>query len=157
MIVTCTSIGVYEHALTRGNKYKVINQENAKYRIKGDHGKRVWINQAYFDLGEVFVLQMMDWKFDDDILSWNIIEVTIVFNDGSSRWCNMTTPEKLVEHFKNPMTHPLGLFMDKLIIMKTLEKDDVEQTLRYLDSQGELEKATRPLNLEELDEDKDFA
>lgn len=38
-IVTCTSVGVYEHAITRGEKYKVINQNTEKYRIIGDHGK----------------------------------------------------------------------------------------------------------------------
>lgn len=143
-VVTCSSIGVYIHALTRGKHYDVVELKDDKYRIVGDHGKRVWISKSHFELGEVYVLQMQDWKFDDDITNWNIVEVTISFNNGSHRWCNMTTPGKLLEHFKNPMMEPPGIFMEHLIIMKSLDTNDVEKTLKYLDSQGELEKATKP-------------
>ncbi|WP_127534001.1 hypothetical protein [Paenibacillus kobensis] len=142
-IVTCTSVGVYKYALTRGKAYKVVDQDADKYRIIGDHGRRIWISKGYFETGEVPVMQMIDWKFDDDIMEWNIVEVTISFNNGSRRWCNMTTPDKLVEHFNHSMMDPPGMYIDNLIIMKSLDIDDVEQTLRYLDSQGELVGASR--------------
>lgn len=138
---------MYEHAITRGEKYKVINQNTEKYRIIGDHGKRIWISKWYFDLDEKFVLQMVEWNFDDNVSSLNIVEVTILFNNGSRRWCNITTPDKLVVHFENPRMDPPGLFIDNLIIVKSLERNDVEQTFKYLDSQGELEKATRLLDI----------
>ncbi|OWR32299.1 hypothetical protein CDO73_01435 [Saccharibacillus sp. O23] len=144
-LITCKIVGVYKHALTRGKPYEIIDYANDKYRIIGDHGRRVWVSQLYFDMGKVLLLHMKEWKFDDEIKDWDIIEVTITFDNGTRRWCHMTTPEKLVEHFKNPMMDPPGFFMKHLIIMKSLEITEVEQTLRYLDSQGELEEATKPL------------
>lgn len=133
--------------MTRGKQYEIVDQDRDKYRIIGDHGKRVWINHSYFYLGHVFVLQMTDWKFDDEITEWNFVEVTISLNNGSRRWCNVTTPEKLVEHFMNPMMDPPGFYMEHLIIMKSLDTATVDQTLKHLDSQGQLEKATIPLSV----------
>ena len=78
--------------------------------------------------------------------SYNFIEITITFDDGSSRWCLLTTPTKLTEHFKNEMIEPPGLNMRHLIIMKTQDINDIENTLRYLDKQGDLVFATIPLN-----------
>ncbi|MNK96286.1 hypothetical protein D3C87_1165590 [compost metagenome] len=144
-IVTCNCVGVYTHALTRGKHYDVVGHDEGRYRIVGDHGRRVWISQSYFELGLVPILIMIDWKFDDDVTAVNIVEVTITFNDGSQRWCNMSTPEGLVEHFKNPMMEPPGMHSRHLIIMKTLDYNDVEKMLKDLDSQGEPEEITIPL------------
>jgi hypothetical protein len=41
---------------------------------------------------------------------------------------------------------PPGLYMKHLIIMKAMNKEDVEATFRYLDSQNELVGLTIPLN-----------
>jgi 5-carboxymethyl-2-hydroxymuconate isomerase len=102
-IVTCNSIGVYEHALTRGRHYEIVDQDEDKYRIIGDNGKRVWISKGYFEAGKVPMLIMKSWQFDDDIETDNFVEITITFNNGTRRWCDLTTPKKLVEHFKNPI------------------------------------------------------
>jgi hypothetical protein len=101
--------------------------------------------QGHFDPGEGQQLIMQSWGFDDKVDTNNFIEVTISFNDGSKRWCNLTTPEKLTEHFKNSVIDPPGMSSRHLIIMKTLKYEEVEKTLKYLDSQGELEDATLPL------------
>lgn len=45
-IITCTTIGVYTHALTRGNKYILKNEVGDKYRIIGNYGKAVWISKV---------------------------------------------------------------------------------------------------------------
>lgn len=38
--IKCTIIGVYEHALTRGKIYEVSDEDEDKFRIVGDHGKK---------------------------------------------------------------------------------------------------------------------
>jgi hypothetical protein len=89
---------------------------------------------------------MSSWKFDDLIESYNFIEITITFDDGSSRWCLLTTPIKLLEHFKNETVEPPGINMRHLFIMKTLDINDIEKTLRHLDKQGDLLDSTIPLS-----------
>lgn len=65
--IKCTSIGVYEHALTRGKVYEIVGEDENKYRIVGDHGRRVWISKYNFTSIEQAVLIMKTWQFDDDI------------------------------------------------------------------------------------------
>ncbi|MHA6534603.1 hypothetical protein [Paenibacillus sp. BAC0078] len=144
-IIRCTNIGVYEHTLTRGKDYEVVDAVEDKYRIVGDHGRRVWISKDYFSTSNESVLIMQNWYFDDDIESNRFVEVTLSFSDGSKRWCNLTTPEKLVEHFNNEFMDPPSIHMKHLIIMKTLNTEVVEQTLKYLDNQNELIDITIPL------------
>lgn len=144
--IRCTSIGVYEQALTRGNVYEVIAKDAGKYRIVGDHGRRVWIPQNYFSTDKGTILIMQSWCFDHDIETDCFVEVTLTFNDGSRRWCILTTPDKLVEHFTSNSIDPPGIHIRHLIIMKTLNWEDVENTLRHLDHQGELEALTIALN-----------
>lgn len=147
--IRCTSIGVYEQALTRGKVYEVIAKDEEKYRIFGDHGRRVWIPRDYFSTEQGNILIMQSWSFDGDIETDCFVEVTLTFNDGSRRWCILTTPDKLVEHFTNNCMDPPGIYMRHLIIMKTLNWEDVENTLRNLDHQGELEVLAIPLMDEE--------
>ncbi|WP_422657522.1 hypothetical protein ACK8P5_17400 [Paenibacillus sp. EC2-1] len=87
-----------------------------------------------------------NWCFDDDIETECFVEVALTFNDGSRRWCILTTPDKLVEHFASNSIDPPGIHIRHLIIMKTLNWEDVENTLRHLDHQGELEALTIALN-----------
>jgi len=143
--VTCRSIGVYGHALTRGKNYEVLKEENDKYRVTGDHGKRLWIDKYYFIEGISEVPILISWHFDDDVNKFELVEVTLNFSDGAKRWCIVTTPEKLIEHFKDRDPNPPGFNIQNLIIIKTLKEQDVEKTLKYLDEQDELIKASRVL------------
>ncbi|MGO4541660.1 hypothetical protein [Paenibacillus sp. 2TAB19] len=145
-LVTCTSIGVYGHAITRGNVYLVVTEDEDKYRVIGNHNKRVWISKDYFTEGEVEVPVLRHWKFDDDLDDFDLIEVTIIFSNGERRWCIITTPQRLVRHFEKPNLEPPGFNIRHLIIVKSVSKEDVDLTLRHLDEQGELEKATISLN-----------
>ncbi|WP_340389705.1 hypothetical protein [Paenibacillus sp. FSL E2-0151] len=54
----------------------------------------------------------------------------------------MTTPERLIKHFEKPNLDPPGINIQHLIIVRTMNDEDIEQTLKYLDEQGEVEKAT---------------
>ncbi|UHA76074.1 hypothetical protein KIK04_14405 [Paenibacillus sp. 481] len=89
---------------------------------------------------------MKDWRFDDNTETERFVEVTITFNDGSKRWCILTTPTKLMEYFNNESMDPPGMNIKYLIIMKTMEKEDVEKMFIHLDNQGELQESTLPLN-----------
>ncbi|MDQ0060016.1 hypothetical protein [Paenibacillus harenae] len=143
--IKCTSIDVYEHALTRGKVYEVVDEDENNYRIVGDHGRRVWISKYNFASIEESVLIMKTWQFDDDIDKYELIEVTITFDDESKRWCVITTPEKIVEYFDNELMSPPGINMKHLIIMKTTRTEDVETMLKHLDNQNELIEVTIPL------------
>lgn len=143
--IKCTSIGVYEHALTRGKVYEVVDEDENKFRILGDHGRRVWISKYNFVSIEESVLIMKTWQFDDDIDKYELIEVTITFDDDSKRWCVITTPQKIVEYFDNELLNPPGINMKHLIIMKTTRTEDVEKMLKHLDNQNELIEVTKPL------------
>ncbi len=143
-IITCMSIGVYAHALTRGNKYIVKNEDRDKYRIIGNNGKAVWISKAFFIEGNIEVPYLETWKFDDDPKEFDLVEVTLTFSDGSERWSLVTTPQKLVNYFKKEMESP-GFNIKHLIITKTMDHDDIEKTLKYLEVNDELTEASKAL------------
>ncbi|AHM67177.1 hypothetical protein PPSQR21_035390 [Paenibacillus polymyxa SQR-21] len=125
-IITCMSIGVYAHALTRGNKYIVEKEDRDKYRITGNHGKAVWISKAHFIEGDIEVPYLERWKFDDDPKEFDLVEVPHTFSDGSERWSLVTTPQKLVNYFKKEMKIP-GFNIKHLIIANTMDHDDIEK------------------------------
>ncbi|MNC67374.1 hypothetical protein D3C75_1178650 [compost metagenome] len=84
---------------------------------------------------------METWKFDDNIHEFDLVEATLTFSDGSKRWCLVTTPEKLVNHFLKDMDPP-GFNLRHLIISKTMKHEDVERILKHLDSNDELLEAS---------------
>lgn len=143
-IITCTVVGVYGHALTRGNKYIIKNEDEDKYRIAGNHGKAIWICKGYFIEGNIEVPILVTWKIDDDTNIFDLVEITLTFSNGSKRWCLVTTPERLVKHFNKEMEPP-GMNIRHLIITKTMNHEDIEKTLLYLDSNDELIEASKPL------------
>ncbi|WP_338593930.1 hypothetical protein V6669_12035 [Paenibacillus sp. Y5S-9] len=141
-LVTCTHIGLYGHALTRGGIYQAVDEETDRFRIIGNHHKRVWIDKCYFSEGEVEVPILSSWKFDDRLEDFDLIEVTLTFNNGMKRWGLITTPERLVKHFEQSHLDPPGFNIQHLIIVRTMNNEDIEQTLKHLDEHGEIEKAT---------------
>ncbi len=140
--MTCTHIGMYGHALTKGKVYQAVAEEADRFRVIGNHSKRVWIDKSYFADGEVEVPILSSWKFDDPLEDFDLIEVTVTFSNGMKRWCLITTPERLVNHFKQPHLDPPGFNIQHLIIVRTMNNEDIEHTLKHLDEQGEIEKAT---------------
>lgn len=141
-LVTCTKVGVYGHAITKGKLYEVVAENNDKVRIIGNQKRRVWIAKYYFTDGIVEIPILQSWKFDDELDDFYLIEVTLTFDNGMKRWCLVTTPERLMKYFEQPNLDPPGCNIQHLIIVKTMNGEDIERTLKYLDEQGEIEKAT---------------
>ncbi|WP_197030082.1 hypothetical protein [Paenibacillus sp. 1-18] len=56
----------------------------------------------------------------------------------------MATPQKLVNHFEKEMEIP-GFNIKHLIITKTMDHDDIEKILKYLEANDELIEASRAL------------
>jgi hypothetical protein len=106
--------------------------------------RNLWISKYFFTEGNIELPLMETWKFDDDINDFDLVEVTLSFSDGSKRWCLVTTPQRLVNHFNKEMEPP-GFNIRHLIITKTMNYDDIEKTLLYLDSNDELIEASKPL------------
>ncbi|MEE4562938.1 hypothetical protein [Paenibacillus polymyxa] len=84
------------------------------------------------------------WKFDDDPKEFDLVEVTHTFSDGSERWSLVTTPQKLVNYFKKEMKIP-GFNIKHLIIANTMDHDDIEKILKYLEANNELTEASKAL------------
>lgn len=143
--LTCVSVLSYPHALTRGKVYEIAGISNGKYKIVGDHGKVVKIGPGAFIEGIVTIPAVVAWQFDDDIESTSLIEVTIRFSDGSGRWCIVTTPEKLLGHFQNQQMTPPGFNIRHLLIVRSINREDVNERIKSLESQNELNEATLPL------------
>lgn len=143
-IVTCCGVGVYEHALKRGNQYIVHNENDDKYRIVGSHGRLVWIAKAYFIDGNITLPYLKEWKVEDNPAELDFIEVDLMFSDGSKRWCLITTSSKLADYFEKQMDCS-GFNIRHLLILKEINHEVIEQTLRYLEAHDQLTEASRAL------------
>lgn len=73
--------------LLKGKVYQAVAEEADRFRIIGNHNKRVWIDKHYFVDGEVEIPILSSWKFDDQLEDFDLIEVTVTFNNGTRRWC----------------------------------------------------------------------
>ncbi|WP_239696668.1 hypothetical protein [Paenibacillus oryzisoli] len=95
-------------------------------------------------------MKLLNWRFDDDPLGpsdeWNWVEVTMTFGDGSKRWSILYTPDRLKNNLSRFDIDPPGLFIKHMIIVRSYNEDDIERTLRYLESENELFDASMPLN-----------
>lgn len=145
--VTCLSIGVYGHALRRGDVYQVRKEQAGKYRVMGRHGKAIWVAKEYFQKGRVKLPMLESWIFDDDPDETNFVELTLTLNDGSRRWCSVTAPQKLADHYREEHVEPFGIFDPHLLIMETLDPDAMQKMLIHLENRDELLQATMPLSV----------
>jgi hypothetical protein len=94
-------------------------------------------------------MKLLSWHFDDDPLGssdeWNWVEITMTFDDGSKRWSILYTPDRLKNNLTRNNIDPPGLFIPHMIVVRSYGKDDIERTLRYLESVSELLTASKPL------------
>jgi hypothetical protein len=94
-------------------------------------------------------MKLLHWSFDDDLMGasveWNWVEITLTFEDGSKRWSILYTPERLKNNLSRTNIDPPGLFIPHMIIVRSYDEDDIERTLRYLESENELFAASKPL------------
>ena len=68
--ITCISVGSYDGALTRGQQYELLGQNEQKQHVKvqGDNGRARWFPAGNFDLSGGAVSVIVDWRFDDLII-----------------------------------------------------------------------------------------
>ncbi|MFE5318214.1 hypothetical protein ACFQ88_05845 [Paenibacillus sp. NPDC056579] len=93
-------------------------------------------------------LKLLSWHFDDDPIGsrdeWNWVEITMTFDDGSNRWSILYTPDRLKNNLSRANIDPPGLFIAHMIIVRSYSEEDIERTLRYLESENELLTASKP-------------
>ncbi|WP_185157200.1 hypothetical protein [Paenibacillus anseongense] len=70
----------------------------------------------------------------------------MTFEDGSKRWSILYTPDRLKNNLSRKNINPPGLFIKHMIIVRSYDVDDIELTLRYLESENKLLGASQPYN-----------
>ena len=152
-VVTCKDATTYPEMLTRGKEYKIVEIDSNKGVIKlvCDNGRTRKFPLHYFDLEGKPIPMLVRWEFDDtpeeskseEFISW--VEVTFELNTGEKRWCKLFTPELLRKVLNQSGEIIPGFFLDKYIAVRSLEYDDVDKVLRYLDESNELISASLPI------------
>jgi hypothetical protein len=150
--VTCTGVAGYGHALTYGNRYAVLERDEAKrqVRLRGDNGKRRWYPCGCFDMagGEVPRIVGIDVRdsIEDPLADW--IEVEIDLSVGPRRWCYFTTPESIARLTGEVALGPERLVChntSNLIVVTRITHDVIEAALKYIESQGDILACTRAM------------
>lgn len=153
--ITCTSVGCYGDALTRGQQYELLAYDERKQQVKvrGDNGRARWFGARQFDLSGGVVPILVDWRFDDlvhDDLNnldetKNCVDVTVRLNDGQARWLIFVTPDYikwLLEERSDPArwggAYEPAVWGKHVVVIRDLATETVGWMLSYLDQQGEL-------------------
>ena len=147
-LLTCTSIGVYHGALTRGKQYEVLGERpDGSLKLRGDNERVRWYSSYCFDLAGGVAPTLVRWWFEHEGLGelppdqWE--DVAFELSDGTYRWCSFVTPMYLKQLLESPhrVSEP-GLWVPNVIIVKSLERQVVDAMMRYLDDHAELLKAS---------------
>jgi hypothetical protein len=150
--IVCRVAGVYSEALTRGTSYQVVdyNDDKKMVRIKGDNGRLRWFYLSHFNLNGEDVVDLVSWKFDDEVTSipdeTNWIEISMQMSDSSERWCILYTPERLRNLLQLSDIDPPGLHIKHMIVVRSYKVEDIQSVLDHLNQDDELIGATLPLN-----------
>lgn len=151
-IVVCNDIGPYLEALTRGNEYEVIaeDEEKEQFKIKGDNNRSRWFKKYYFVSSGISVPVIVSWKFDDSVEdssanSLEHIEISILFNDGQTRWCSICTKSGLMDYLERNMDGNVYL-IENQIIVRSFSYESVNDALNDLDQHNQLIISTKSLN-----------
>jgi hypothetical protein len=147
----CITEGVYRGALTYGKMYEIIRSDEVKrqVKVKGDNGKVRWYPCYCFDnTGKEVPMLTRILHYDSLEKPADWIEVEIELSNGQQRWCLFITPELLA-------AQPNKVFMENgcllmydtphMIIVDALNKEIIESTLKYIQSQGALLACTKPI------------
>jgi hypothetical protein len=147
-MITCIASGAYQEALTRGEYYEVLDEDDVKKQVKiRDNNHRVrWYPVILFNLHGETIPIISSWEFstpvDDELDDW--IEVNIYLNNGSRRWCSFVTPTHLQRRLSMPNSDP-GFWSDHTVIVRSITPELIDKILNILNKNGELLKASRPL------------
>lgn len=153
--VICVSVGVFSHALTRGQLYEVIEEDTAKGQIKirGDNGRVRWYPLYCFAQEGTSAPRLREWCFAESVQDFynDLVDVSLELDDDTCRWCIVATPDYLKQLLASPRSEP-GIWIAHMIIIHDLTHNSVDAMLRYLDQQGYLIQASLPSSLNRLEE-----
>lgn len=82
---------------------------------------------------EILQPKLVRWIYDDDVekdpTEWNWNEITMFFNDGSTRWSILCTPERLKDSLCRENIDPPGLYIKRMIIVRRYSENDIQRGL----------------------------
>jgi hypothetical protein len=149
-IATCVRVGVYAHALTYGDQYAVLDHDTDKsqVQVRGDNGKKRWFPTYCFDTSGRQVVRLARTTIADP-LDFHSVDVVLEFSDDQRRLCYFTTPEKLSQlgglaQFGGERLLSFG--SAHMIVVSAITREMIEQSLAYIESQGELLNCSMPLD-----------
>jgi hypothetical protein len=146
---TCVCVGVYAHALTYGDEYAVLAHDTDKRQVKvrGDNGKTSWFPTYCFDMSGQQVIRLVRTTIEDPLDS-HAVDVVLEFSDGQRRHCYFITPQWLAQlngaaQFDGER---LLSYSPHMIVVSAITRGMIEQSLAYIESQGELLDCSKPLD-----------
>ena len=144
--ITCVNATLYEGMLTRGKVYEVLQFDELKDCVKlvCDNGRTRLFKCSCFDFDGKPVPILTEWSFDDDpikadsedYLTW--VEVSFKLSTGQRMWCKLNTPNGLQKCLSQPHINPTGVYIPHLIIVRSYNREDVDNMLKWLDENNEL-------------------
>jgi hypothetical protein len=151
-IATCIHVGVYASALTYGDRYRILASDSDKghVRVRGDNGKVRWYPDYCFDMTGQPVAMLVQIDTDHPLNTPTVdvdVDVELTFSDGQQRWCTFTTPQVLshlggLQQFDGERL--LSYDAPHLIVVTTISRAVIEQSLAFIQSQGKLTDSSKP-------------
>ena len=143
---------MYGHALTQGRQYEVIDSDVGRrlFRVHADNRRLSWFPIDLFDFWNAPAPTLAEWHFDDTITNeaemTHLPEVNFVLHDGTHRWSFLATPDALQRLLIKPHAEP-GICAAHMIVVKDYKMETVDRMLKHLDWWGELQEASKPLEV----------
>ncbi|MBI3233727.1 MAG: hypothetical protein HYZ42_06745 [Bacteroidetes bacterium] len=136
-LIYCNDESIYSHAITKRKSYTVLDIDinKAQVRIKSNTERLVWISFLCFS--DVKGPEIISITIDDEIKDSlnDCIEVTIQFSNNQKFYTTFITPEWIKQLLNKQKDYVLGT---NLIILKELNKANIESTIYEMDKLNEL-------------------
>jgi hypothetical protein len=143
---------VYASALTYGDQYRILASDSGKghVRVRGDNRKVRWYPDYCFDMTGQPVPKLVHVDIDTPLNTPTVdvdVYVELTFSDGQQRWCTFTTPHVLshlggLQQFDGERL--LSYDAPHLIVVTTISRAVIEQTLAFIQSHGKLMDCSKP-------------
>ncbi len=145
-IATCKSVGVYHKALSRGRKYKIIDESTDKIKLEGNDGRIRWFPKYSFIPGEEMPPCIKSWEYasrpadtfsTDGVNDHIIYQILITLNDMRQAICLVATPLII----GNLLSHDSGekvIWAPNLIIVNAIDDKIIDEALLELERRDEL-------------------
>ena len=149
-MATCVTVSVYADALTYGGSYEIleVDADRKQVRVLGDNGRIRWYPMFCFDLTGAKVPKLVETRIEDPTDGSVAAEVELYFSDGQRRWCYFTTPAMLSERggcTTIGAERLLSFSARHMIVVTSINREVIEQSLDYIESQGELFNGSMPI------------